>query len=315
MVKTKTSNKPKLQRNIHLPDDYFDEKTPKEEEFFLEKKTIETRKNSRVASYFKDFFKKKKKIALVLSGGAARGLAHIGVIKVLEKNGIFPDLIVGTSMGSLVGAVYAMDQDISLFDKYLNYELKDLVQLNDFSIGAGGLIKGQKVIYILSKILGRPRTFDELKIPLIINAVDIKTGKEFVFEKGNVIDAVRSSISIPMIFSPVKLGNRLLVDGGVVNPAATSLVPDNYHTVILSDVNCYANKLSNKPNIRNIFEQFMILYHQNLMKIKCPEKTILIEPNLSGLSLSSFGKMKEFIHRGEKAAEKEIKKIKKRLGM
>ncbi|MFP4401588.1 MAG: patatin-like phospholipase family protein, partial [Candidatus Woesearchaeota archaeon] len=247
---------------------------------FMKKKTVEVRKNSSVAPYFKEYFRKKKKTALVLSGGAARGLAHIGVIKVLESEGIIPDLIVGTSMGSIIGAMYAMSGDSSVFDKYLNYELKDLISMGDFGFKSGGFLKGTKVSYILSKIFGAPFSFEELKIPLIVNAVDIRSGKEVVFDSGNLIHAVRSSISIPLVFAPVKHGDMLLIDDGMLNPAGTSLVPANFNAIILSDVNYYLNDLKIKPGLGEMFEQVMMLYHQNLLKVPKKPKTVLITPDL-----------------------------------
>lgn len=303
-------------KNIILPDNYFEDEDKKQEDFgnlFLEKKTVRVNRKSRMSDYFKDFFTKRKKVALVLSGGAARGLAHIGVIKVLEREGIIPDLIVGTSMGSIVGAIYAMDADCSSFDKYLDYELRDLVALNDFSLKSGGLIKGNRVIYILSKVLGRPLTFDELKIPLKVNSADIVTGKEVVFDKGNVIDAVRASISIPLIFAPVIRDDSLLVDGGMVQPAGCHLVPKKFDVIILSDVNHYFNKIPKHSGMGNVFEQVMILIHKSLINNPYEKKTVTIRPNLEGMGLSQFHRTKEFINRGEEAAQKKIRTIKKRV--
>lgn len=165
-------------------------------------------------------FRRRRKTALVLSSGAARGLAHIGVIKALKEENIRIDLIVGSSIGALVGACYAKDSDISEFEKVvLKTDWKRMLGLADFNLAimSKGLIHGEKVTKLMKGIFG-DITFSDLKIPLVVVATDADTGEEVIIQDGSVVEAVRASISMPAIFVPIRLRNRFLVDGGIVNP-------------------------------------------------------------------------------------------------
>ena len=166
------------------------------------------------------FFKKKKKVGLVLGSGAARGLAHIGVIKALEEDNVSIDMIAGTSIGALVGACYAKKGEIADFEEVvLNMDWKRLLQLADPNLAfmLKGFVQGEKVKELLKTILGDIE-FKDLKIPLAVVATDVNTGEEVIIKEGSVVEAVRASISIPVIFTPVKFKDRFLIDGGLVNP-------------------------------------------------------------------------------------------------
>ncbi len=167
-----------------------------------------------------------KKIGLALGSGAARGLAHIGVLKALQKKGIPIHLISGSSMGALVGACFAKMADISELEEVaLRTDWIQLIKLADPNLAFmfKGFIHGHKVKELLKTIIGDVK-FKDLKIPLAVVTTDINTGDEVVIQEGSVIDAVRASISIPAIFTPVKIGNRFLVDGGIVTPVPVSVV-------------------------------------------------------------------------------------------
>ncbi len=161
-----------------------------------------------------------KKIGLVLGGGAAKGLAHIGVLKTLKANNIPIDMIAGTSIGALVGACFAKDGEIDAFEEIvLNIDWKQLALLIDPNLALlkKGFIHGEKIKELLCSIIGDIE-FKDLKIPLRVLATNIITGEEVVIKSGSVAEAVRASISIPVIFTPVKFENKFLVDGGIVNP-------------------------------------------------------------------------------------------------
>jgi NTE family protein len=177
------------------------------------------------------FSKKKKRVTLVLSSGAAGGMAHIGVIKAIEEQGITIDAIAGTSMGALVGACYASKGSIKELEEIvLQTDWKRLVALADFNLAfmLKGFVQGEKVKELLKPVIGDVN-FSDLKIPLVVTATDIATGKGVFISEGSVIDAVRASISIPVIFTPAKFGNSYYCDGGIVNPvpvnAARSMGP------------------------------------------------------------------------------------------
>ncbi len=171
-------------------------------------------------------FKKKKKIGLVLGSGAARGLAHIGVIKALEEENIPIDMIAGTSMGALIGACYAKNGDITDFEEViLKMDWRRLLQLVDFNLAVmfKGFVRGDKVKELLKTIIGDIE-FKDLKIPLVVVATDVNTGEEVIIKEGSVVEAVRASISIPVVFMPVKFKGKFLIDGGIVNPVPVDVI-------------------------------------------------------------------------------------------
>lgn len=164
-----------------------------------------------------------KKIGYALGGGAARGLSHIGVLKVLEEHSIFPDIITGTSIGALIGALYAGGIKIGDIEQFaLRLDFKRLVLLADMTLPLSGLIGGKRVISLLKSILG-DLTFSQLKYDFACVATDIKTGEQVVIHDGSLIEAIRASISLPGIFTPVCIKGRYLVDGGLVNEVPVSV--------------------------------------------------------------------------------------------
>ena len=164
-----------------------------------------------------------KKIGYALGGGAARGLSHIGVLKVLEEHNIFPDIITGTSMGALIGALYAGGITISDIKQLaLRLDFKRLVLLADITLPLSGLMGGKRVISLLKSILG-DLTFSQLKYDFACVATDINTGEQVILREGSLIEAVRASISLPGIFTPVRIKGRYLVDGGLVNEVPVSV--------------------------------------------------------------------------------------------
>jgi NTE family protein len=159
------------------------------------------------------------KIGLVLGGGGARGLAHIGVLKVFEREGIAIDVLAGTSMGGLIGALHAAGmsmQDIEA-EALRRGTAKEIFRLLDLNISMRGLLKGSRIYNQLADTLGQELTFQELKIPLAVMAVDLRTGREVMISEGKVVEAIRATISVPGIFQPVEYGPYLLVDGGTLD--------------------------------------------------------------------------------------------------
>ena len=164
-----------------------------------------------------------RKTGYALGGGAARGLAHIGVLKVLEEHSIFPDIIVGTSMGALVGALYAGGVTVTDIEQFaLRLNSARLALLADVTLPLSGLVGGRRVVSLLKSILG-DLTFSQMKYDFACVATDIRTGEQVVLREGSLIEAVRASISLPGIFTPVKIGGRYLVDGGLINEVPVSV--------------------------------------------------------------------------------------------
>jgi len=176
--------------------------------------------------------KKRPKVGLAIGAGAAYGLSAVGILKVLEENGIKVDVISGTSIGAVVGALYASGMK--------SYELEEILfsvewkELLDFVMPKKGIVRGKKVESFLRDVLKNKR-FKSLEIPLYIAAVDINSGKLVIFDKGDVTSAVRASIAIPGVFTPVEMGNMFLVDGGVLDPLPVDLIKKHCDIVIAID--------------------------------------------------------------------------------
>jgi NTE family protein len=166
---------------------------------------------------------KQPKIGLALGCGAARGLAHIGILKVLEKHRISVDIVTGTSMGAFIGGAYASGIKVSDMEEIaLNADWKLNAMMFFPTISSSGFVDGKRIKEFLKSIIGN-RNIEELDRKFACVATDILTGEEIVIDQGSLIDAIRASISIPTIFTPVYHGNRFLVDGGIVNPVPVDL--------------------------------------------------------------------------------------------
>ncbi len=166
--------------------------------------------------------KKTPRTGLALGSGSARGLAHIGVIRALNEAGIPVHCVAGTSMGALIGAVYASGMLDPLEQVYLDFDWKKITALFDVTLPKSGLIDGRKVGNFVRQYVSDERV-EELPIAFRAVATDVGNGEEVVIDSGDVIDAVRASISVPGIFTPVKYDGRILVDGGLVNPVPVSV--------------------------------------------------------------------------------------------
>ena len=178
-----------------------------------------------------------KKVSLVLSSGGARGIAHIGVIEELERRGYTIASVSGTSMGALVGGIYAAG-GLKLYKEWmLTLDKMDVFSLVDFTISGRGLVKGEKVLKEMKKIIP-DKNIEDLNIPYSAISTDIINGKEIVFDKGSLYDAIRASVSIPTVFTPFEHQGLKLVDGGVVNPVPINRVARSQNDIlVVVDVN------------------------------------------------------------------------------
>ena len=165
----------------------------------------------------------RKTVGLVLGCGSSRGWAHIGAIEALEEEHIPIDFIVGCSVGAYVGAIYASGSLNSLKEFVLKMDGKKVFSYFDIVLPRSGILDGTKRLRELFSIHTDVQDFSELKIPVMMVATDLETGKKVVLKSGNILDALRASISIPGLFAPVKIKNRWLVDGGVVDPVPVSV--------------------------------------------------------------------------------------------
>ena len=182
----------------------------------------------------------KKRVSLVLGSGGARGYAHIGVIEVLEARGYEIVSISGASMGALIGGFYACGKLQEYKEWVLGLDVIELGTLLDFSFKSEGLIKGEKLFEQLSKIVGK-QNIESLPIPLTIVATDILHKKEKWFQTGDLLEAIRASISIPTFFTPVQKEGMILADGGILNPLPVAPTMSDKSDLIIA-VNLYADR-------------------------------------------------------------------------
>lgn len=269
---------------------------------------------------------RRKKVGLALGGGAARGLAHVGVLAVLEKEGIPIDMVAGTSAGAIVGSLYAQGKDAGQVKELIvDLARRKLTYFVDPSLPRSGLIKGKKFKDLLVSFIGGDLKFSDLRIPFACVATDIETGEEIVIARGSVTEAVRASISIPGIFTVVKRGGRFLVDGGLVNPVPVSLVKQMGADFIIAvnvipDVTDRANRVgkegtkgSKEPNIFHILLQSIYIGTYSLVRSSLEGADIVIEPRVADIGAGEFHRAQEGILLGELAAQSSIPEIKRKL--
>lgn len=270
--------------------------------------------------------KRKKRVGLALSGGAARGLAHVGVLDVLHRAGIPIDMVAGTSAGSVAGAVYAALLDTDKMQEYaLDPVWKSALNYSDPTLGKTGFLKGQKAKKILQRFLGGDLLFNDLKIPFACVATDIDTGEEIVLKEGHVIDAVRASISIPGIFTVVERDERHLVDGGLTTPVPVHVARElGADFVIAVNVNPSVSMQSIKkeehraaqhkePNLLHILMQSIYITTYALAHNSMAAADVAIEPEVGHISAADFKRADEFIRLGREAGEKALPEIRKKL--
>lgn len=250
---------------------------------------------------------KAAKIALVLGAGAAKGFAHIGVLKILEANKVPIHMIFGTSAGSLVGCLYAYG--------YTAYEIQTMAltvqkgDIIDFIIPDNGFIQGLKLAKFVNKVT-KNTPLEKMPIPFYAVATDIQSGQEVVFGQGNTGTAVRASCSIPGVFRPVRIGERLYVDGGVVSPVAVDAAR-KYGADVVIAVDISSDLGSTKPEttIETILQTINIMYAK-LVHLQLTKADVAIKPKVGHIAASDFTKRHEAIMEGEKAVLEALPKIK-----
>lgn len=248
----------------------------------------------------------KPKIALALGSGAARGYAHIGVLQVLEREGIPIDIITGSSIGSLIGALYASGVDTQMLER-LAKTIKRRHWV-DLTIPKKGLIAGHKIEAIID-LLTKGKIIEELDIRLGVVVCDLTTKTSVLLTSGSVAEAVRASISIPGIFQPVEKDGHILVDGGVLErvPAveARSMGAD---IVIGVELGFSGNSPIN--NIYDVLIQTFDVMGREIQKLKKYDADILITPDLTSVGALSFNEVERCIEEGRIATGKKLPEIK-----
>jgi NTE family protein len=236
--------------------------------------------------------KEKPKVHLVLASGGARGVAHIGVINRLKQAGYPIVEVVGCSMGAVIGGLYASGD----LDPYTQWLLKlkraDIFKLMDFTITRHGFLKGEKVFSTILDFLG-PKNIEDLPLRFRAVATNMHNGKEVVFTQGDLYQALRASISIPGIFTPVKYQNQYLIDGGVVNPLPLNLIQKKEGEIIVA-VNINANHSAKQPenlNTPNPPEKNWLHINWPFFKKVKPPTADSLDPNLVNILQTSYDHM------------------------
>lgn len=253
----------------------------------------------------------RKKIGLALSGGAARGFAHLGVLKVLAEHDIPIDYIAGTSAGSIVGAGFACG--LSVEEQIAIGKQMSWYKMTKFSYSAKGLLSNVTMGDFLMKNFPF-KNIEDLPIPFAAVACELETGKEFVFrEKGNLATAIRASCAIPGVFAPIEHEGKLLIDGGVVSLVPTKAVRKlGAEIVIAVDVNaCGASYWGTPSTFLGVFFQSAMMLLRTAGKAQHYRADSVIIPDIAHLRPDEIGKMDEFVEAGEKAALGKIDEIKK----
>lgn len=193
---------------------------------------------------------KQPKIGLALGSGSARGWSHIGVLRALESMGVRPDIVAGTSIGALVGGAYRVGRLDTLEEWVRGLDRMDILRLLDARLSGGGFMRGEK---LMKAIAGRVRdvNIEDLDHPFACVATDLNNGQEIWLDEGSLLDAVRASIALPGLFSPVRRDNRWLVDGGLVNPVPVSLCRAMGADVVIA-VNLNGDLVGRNADNRNL---------------------------------------------------------------
>ena len=249
---------------------------------------------------------KPAKIALVLGAGASKGFAHVGVLKILEANKIPIHLIVGTSVGSVVGSLYAYGFNAFDLQKIsFAIEQKEMV---DITIPDNGFIKGEKLEEFVNKAL-KNTPIEKLKIPFYAVATDIQGGQEIIFGRGNTGQAVRASCSIPGVFRPVKIGDKVYVDGGVVSPVAVDAAKRlGADVVIAVDISAGTERTPPGNTIETLLQSINIMYSK-LAAIQLARADVVIRPKVGHIGSADFTKRHDAVIEGEKATLEAMPRI------
>ena len=257
---------------------------------------------------------KKVRIGLALGGGAARGFAHIGVIKALEAQGIYPEIVVGTSAGSVVGALYAAGNDGFALQK-IAMEM-DESTISDWAMPlfgkSSGVLKGEALQNYVNKAVHNA-PMEKLKLHFGAVATDLQNGQPILFQRGNTGQAVRASSSVPSVFQPVKIGDRSYVDGGLVAPVPVRFVREmGADFIIAVNISTQTDAQAAVSSLEVLLQTFSIM-GQRLNSYELKDADVVIQPALGKMGGNDFAGRNKAILAGEQAAAAIMPQLKARL--
>ncbi|MEY3886201.1 MAG: family protein RssA [Pseudomonadota bacterium] len=251
-------------------------------------------------------------LGLALGGGAARGFAHVGVIQVLEEAGIQPELVVGTSAGSLVAALYASGKNSAQLKRIA--ETMEEAEITDWMMPIlnRGALRGEALArYVNSQVNGR--LIEQMKLPLGIVATDLHSGEPVLFRRGNTGAAVRASSAVPAVFQPVKIGTREYVDGGLVAPVPVRQARDmGANVVIAVDISTDPEGSPASDTFQILMQTFNIM-GKSLNTVLLKDADVVVKPALMGVKSADFAARRRSIEAGREAMLKQLPRLKEIL--
>ncbi len=250
------------------------------------------------------------KIGLALGSGGAKGFAHIGVLKALEAAGIPIDYIAGSSIGALTAALYGVGHRHESMRKMALTFRRDVYL--DFIIPKMGIISGKKLTELI-KLMTHQKRFEDSTLPIRIVATDLIKGEKVIFQKGLLYEAVRASISIPGIFVPVKRGDQLLVDGGVIDRVPISVVRDMGADLVIGVDVAASVKAEEVHTIYDVIMQSIDIMQNEILRLTELRANVMIKPNVSTYHSKAFMNIEEIIKTGEISGMQAIPEIKKQM--
>lgn len=253
-----------------------------------------------------------KKVGLVLSGGGSHGFAQLGALEILESYGIKPSVIVGCSVGALVGMCLAAGKSSSQIKRYVSEKSPYKLFLHP-SFSFNGILKGDYLVsYLLEK--SKVRRFSDLKIPLIFNATNINNGKEKIFTSGLLKRGLEATSAFPGVFAPVKIKNRYYTDGGIMGPVPTHLLPADLDLVIVIDVSLVLTKITRRSTPFHILENTVLFMQRSLVEKELALKRkelplLLIRPRTHSIGFFSLRKsdIQKLYRLGKSAARRSLR--------
>lgn len=252
------------------------------------------------------------RIGLALGGGAARGFAHVGVIQVLEQHGIKPDVVVGTSAGSLVAALYASGKNGKELEQ--SAMQMDEASLTDWTVPFGnrGMLRGAAVArYVSAQTQGR--LIEDMVMPLGIVATDLSTGAGILFQRGDTGTAVRASSSVPGVFQPVNIGGRDYVDGGLVAPVPVGYAQQmGAELVIAVDISSPPEANSASDTLKVMLQTFSIM-GKSINRHELKSAHVVVRPELAGVGSAAFAERQRSMAAGRSAMEAAMPKLREQL--
>ncbi len=250
-------------------------------------------------------------IGLALGGGFARGIAHVGVLKVLEEEGIPIRLIAGTSVGALIGAAYCSGVTIAELEE-VAYKVR-FTTFARWTLSRYGFATNDRMVSFLTRTL-KVQTFEELRIPLGVTATDFNTGEGMVFTSGSIIDPVRASCAYPGMFLPVEIRGRWLVDGMLSNPVPTRpLRAMGAERVLAVQLKGQWSKTTAPRHLFDVIGQSFAIAQDMMSSVWRSAADLVIEPDVAGFDYDDFKRAGELIHVGELAMRRALPEVRKWL--